>query len=144
METLDFKPRIRQGGAHSHTVHYWDFVISGKSLFELLALERFDVAGIFSDTVSSRQQNAWMRQLTGQVPGDLAPDRYPLYVCPECADFACGVVSVEIVFESDCVIWQNFTYENTIDPPDNSCFEYWVFTFAQPQYQNALSLFRHG
>jgi hypothetical protein len=43
---------------------------------------------------------------------DFPIDRYALYICPECGDFSCGVVSASIRREGDVVVWRDFGWQN--------------------------------
>ena len=45
----------------------------------------------------------------GRRPGDVTPDRIPLYVCSHCGDYGCGVTSVTIEVKADMVRWLDFS-----------------------------------
>lgn len=141
MEVLSFNPKVRKGGANSHTVHYSDFVISDCSLFEMLNLKRFDLAGIFGDTYFKNYQRQLVSQMLGESPTDLESGRHLLYVCPECGDIGCGAITTEIIFDSKTVTWKKFGYENGYEAIDYDYFsdENLIFTFDFEQYRKVLS-----
>lgn len=66
--------------------------------------------------------------------------RYTLYECADCAYLICGVISAEIIFNQDTVIWQNFGYED-----ENSLFlnnyQDIYFVFDRQQYESQLKQF---
>ena len=55
------------------------------------------------------------RMLLRREPSDLRPGRVPLFVCPECADYGCGVGSVLITCEGDRIVWSDFRWERDYD-----------------------------
>lgn len=42
--------------------------------------------------------------------------RVPLFVCPECGDFACGTITARVSRTELGVQWSDFAYENGFDP----------------------------
>jgi hypothetical protein len=49
-----------------------------------------------------------IEQLLLQNASPLRNGRVPIYVCAECGDAGCGVLSAEIVREDEAIVWRNF------------------------------------
>ena len=47
-----------------------------------------------------------------EQPGDVRPGRVPIFVCPECADYGCGVVTAAVRMDGDFIIWDEFATED--------------------------------
>lgn len=81
---------------------FLDFVLDGESLYERVA-SRFDLIGCMGWLDGEHDRRAAARLL-----GDAEPDiggRISLYVCPECADPYCGVITAAIVHSRGTVVW---------------------------------------
>ena len=55
------------------------------------------------------------RRLLLEEPADLPDNRRTLYICPECGDIGCGVVSLVIERVDKKIIWRDFGYENNYE-----------------------------
>jgi hypothetical protein len=126
----------RDGGiGNSSARRFLDFVIEGKSLYEILGsyftsryeslaydATSLDVANRLRTLASfgapvisclgwspSRQgeREAASRLLCSSEP-DASDGRCTIYVCPECGDIWCGAVVVKVERTADSVIWRDF------------------------------------
>lgn len=106
-----------------------DFVINDRPLRDLLLevpVTPQMVHGVAGADFLSVVDCAWpddaassLRQLAGTEPRDesswpLDAGRLPLYVCPMCADLACGAVTVAVAWDAstDRVAWSDFRVED--------------------------------
>lgn len=123
MTNLTFKRIIRKKEANTTERNYFDFIISGKSLSEILDAEKYDLIGIFGWIQNKVYENQQIEEFIGNNKSELKSGRIPLYVCPECGDISCGAITSEIEFNENQIIWKNFGYENEIDEIDFEGFE---------------------
>lgn len=81
-----------------------------------------------------------VRRLLLKEPADLPNDRRTLYVCPECGDLGCGVVSLVVERAGDRIIWRDFGYENGYEGMIHAeGFEgVGPFTFGRAGYEEAI------
>lgn len=76
---------------------------------------------------------------------DLPSGRVPLFVCPECAAYDCGLVTAKIERVGESILWSDFRWERDYD-------EWTVLTevadlrliFDSKMYANALQLKEKG
>ena len=70
--------------------------------------------------------------------------RLPIFVCPMCGDFGCGVGTVEVIKEDQHIVWQNFRWERDYDEwsqqSDNQ--KHFKRTFDAEQYMKVFDLYR--
>jgi hypothetical protein len=89
---------------------YLDFVIAERSLKDLLRLSDFVTP--LCHQWQTDQVHRSIEQLLLQSTSELRDNRVPIYVCAECGDVGCGVLSAEVVREGDSIIWRDFGREN--------------------------------
>lgn len=148
MEILTFKEAYRSGettASHSSKTErrYIDFIISGKSLGDLLEVTKKDLTGTFGWTENSLLENEQINEYIGLVKAELQTGRTSLYVCPECGDIGCGAITVKIEMTDDTVTWKDFGYENDVDAV--SLDEYnsiGPFTFNKKEYIKTFETIR--
>lgn len=134
MDILRLERRIRKGSNNTTERSYYDFIINEKSLSEKLNMVQRDLIGSFGWAMNDYDR-ALAKQFMGLQKSDLDSARYPLFVCPECGDIGCGMITIDIVFEPNQVIWENFAYENGYEPIDFEYFEYpIVYIFDKEDY----------
>lgn len=131
-----------------------DFAVDGDLLSKML--ERFDVPnpGVFglkaldflsvADLVWPEASISSLRQLAGLEPRSrywpLTPGRFPLYVCPMCADLGCGAITVEVVHDGGVVTWRDFQVEDGLEHNEQiDLTRFPSFTFDRGQYEAALT-----
>jgi hypothetical protein len=80
-------------------------------------------------------------QLLLQSLSKLPNGRIPIYVCAECGDIGCGVVSAEIIREDDAIIWRDFGRENDYEDQIHRDLYAHVdpFRFSWLQYKAVLT-----
>ena len=54
-------------------------------------------------------------------PSHLRSGRVPIFVCPECADYGCGVVTAAVAKDGDFAIWDSFATENNYSEEVHAC-----------------------
>jgi hypothetical protein len=111
MNIFTLAPASRKIGSSSSRT-YLDFVISGRSLKDLLRLS--DLVTPLCHQWQTTEVHRSIEHLLLQS-ASLRNGRVPIYVCAECGDIGCGVVSAEIVREDDAIIWRDFGRENNYE-----------------------------
>ena len=117
---------------------YWDFYVDGKRLADTLDIGDFipPIGWLGSDV-----ELHFLAMLLRKTPGDLPGNRTPIYVCAECADYGCGVVSCVIERTDEGIVWRDFGTQ-TGDGEDVCADEFdptLAFTFAPTAYYGTLS-----
>jgi hypothetical protein len=115
METLEFQIDTRKGGHSRHEVIFYDFVISGQRFGDIINLETLDKVSPFSDTLRLSDKLWHIDSLTFKVESTLTSGRTILYVCPECGDLECGVVSMKMEATEETIIWKDFGIETNLE-----------------------------
>jgi hypothetical protein len=115
----------------------YDFFVSGRPLLKELEQRGYDlIPRLGSDAlpidVDTRDT------LTLKCAGDLPSGRTALYVCPECGDDSCGVISVRIKRDGDAIVWSDFAFENDYDDRVEPLRDLGPFRFAESEYRQAL------
>lgn len=116
-----------------------DFLIDGKSL--RFRLEEH--VGNRATRLGSKMQpieSSFRDELLLLAQGGLSSGRVPLYICPLCGDYGCGVVSVRVRRQDGDYVWQDFAVED-----DDGRYEFIIerigpFRFEQSAYKRALSI----
>jgi hypothetical protein len=110
MNTLILAKSSRKIGPAQLPRTYLDFVISSHSLKDMLGVSDFVTPLCHQWSTADVHQS--VDQLLLQNASKLPNGRIPIYVCAECGDIGCGVVSAEIIREDDAIIWRDFGREN--------------------------------
>jgi hypothetical protein len=129
-----------------HTV---DFLVNGFSLFAATKAAERDMCGCFSpdyatcgNKLAERENDRLAKIFTFELPGEIAPDRPALFICPQCSDLGCGAITFRLSRAGDKVRWSDFGYENNYDEA-YSDFESFVaigpFEFDIEAYLAAIS-----
>lgn len=117
-------------------IHFWDMIVSGKSLYEVVLENRLDCVSVLGSHGSQLDRTA-QEQLLLEAPGDFPGGRIALYVCPLCADFGCGAVSAKIWRDSSNIVWSNLAFGT--DDEDLSPIEpAGPLSFDIDQYRHAI------
>jgi hypothetical protein len=115
---------------------FLDFVINGKSLWQICEEERFDIVScLWLPTIY--QPN--VQRLLLESSPSLSDGRSAIYICPECGSIDCGAVVVRIEIFNDRVVWRDFAFVNSFEeyPLDSfNVFDPVVFELAA--YRNML------
>ena len=117
---------------------YWDFYIDGRRLADVLNIGDFipPIGWLGSDS-----ELHFLSMLMRKTTGDLGGSRIPLFVCPECADYGCGVVSCVIERNGDGIVWRDFgmqtNYDDDIRVDEHD--RYRSYTFEPSVYYQTLS-----
>lgn len=106
---LTFERAVRGGGGSRTEIVHWDYLMDGQSLRARLKVADFipPLGWLRPDAETRFRQILLLKQ-----PSDLRPGRVPVFVCPECADYGCGVVTASVAKDGDFVIWESFATEN--------------------------------
>jgi hypothetical protein len=99
--------RRREGGGGRTQRDFLDFIVDGRPLSESVG-DQVSCLGWLAPEENTRAA----RRLLLEEPADLPNNRRTLYVCAECGDVGCGVVSVVVERDGDKVVWRDFGYEN--------------------------------
>ena len=107
-DQLTFKPAQRK----RTRCDYKDYFINGKRLADILDIGDFIPPFGWLD---SEVEKHFAEMLLGGKPSDLRAGRIPLFVCPECVDYGCGVGTCQIEIKDDKVIWREFGWETNYE-----------------------------
>ncbi|CAN5131457.1 hypothetical protein BH23VER1_BH23VER1_27440 [soil metagenome] len=103
-DKLTFQPGFRQ----RTNGNYDDYFVNGQRLADTLRIGDFiPPFGWLDKAVESR----FAEMLLRKTPSDLRKGRVPLFVCPECVDYGCGVGTCMIDREGDLIAWRDFGWE---------------------------------
>ncbi|MFC5601601.1 hypothetical protein [Deinococcus cellulosilyticus] len=91
---------------------YLDFILNGVSLKEYLRCEEATVRATLFRGQYRPPVRDFLTRLK-QFKPSLPDSREEIYVCPFCADLACGSVTVQMVMTDDAVVWKNFGYQGS-------------------------------
>jgi hypothetical protein len=95
---------------------FLDFVVDGVSLYEEVGRRSDLISTVWIDPpMPKEEQGKAIRRLLKADTGDLPNGRVSLYICPECGDLGCGVISVQIDVADDQITWRDFGYENNYE-----------------------------
>ena len=100
--------QLRSGFRSRNKCGYLDFFVNGAKLADILRIGDF-ISPL--GWLSPRSDLHFRRMLLRKCPSDLQSGRVPLFVCPECADYGCGVGTVRITREGTSIVWSDFGWE---------------------------------
>lgn len=114
LDVLGFAAAHRTGSASRAERSFFDFTLNAKPLKGRIPPN--DHIGVFG-WQAKKVERSHARVLLGKEPSPLGSGDAPLYVCPECADLGCGVISVTVTFHDDCVVWSDIGWDpSTLTP----------------------------
>ena len=122
---------------------FLDFVVDGVSLYEEIGRRSDLISTLWIDPPMSREeQDKAIRRLLTLNTGDLPNGRVSLYVCPECGDLGCGVITVQIDVADNQITWRDFGYENNYEEhvERDSYSSVGPFHFSRQVYEATLNL----
>jgi hypothetical protein len=140
MNTLSFHSNHRPGktlenGSTLSDRKYFDFIISGQSLAQLLKLTNNDQIGALGWTANREYENKLINEFLGNEKPELESGRTSFYVCPECGDIGCGAITATIEVTDNSVLWKEFGFENNSSVPDFEDYkEIGPFRFDKTDY----------
>jgi len=145
-DQLTFELKSRKGtnklpsGITKSERNYIDFIVSGKSLGEILGAENYDLIGNFGWTENVEYENEQISEfLKGKEPS-LETGRIMFYVCAECGDISCGALTGKISETEKEIIWSEFAYENNYEEYDLTEYKnIGPFIFEKTNYRNKLN-----
>ncbi len=131
MNSLTWQETFRKGvadskseGLSSSPLLYLDFVVSGRLLSEWLKVEQIDRVGVFEPGVDKKYLTHCIEEFLGRKKNAWQSDRISFYICPECGDPHCGVISAKIKQnEKYQFCWSDFAYEAPYSEPDFSDYK---------------------
>lgn len=88
---------------------YWDYYVDGQRLADELRVGDF-IPPI--GWLGGEAEQRFLAMLLRKADGDLPGGRVPLFVCAECADYGCGVVSCIVERTEDGIVWRDFATQN--------------------------------
>jgi len=120
--------------------NYIDFIVSGKSLGEILGAEKSDLIGNFGWTENTEYENEQISEFLKEKEPSLETSRIMFYVCAECGDIGCGALTGKISETENEIIWSEFAYENNYEKYDLTEYEnIGPFIFEKVSYRNKLN-----
>jgi hypothetical protein len=138
---LELKERVFRSHGDGRYDRFIDFVIDGKSVREHKEIDPEYISPLIIGTDSNTQQ--YLSRLLGDTEADLPGGRYTLYVCPECQDISCGIVSMEIAFGPEGVRWKNFGWQSDLSEVDLFEHQPGPYDFNREDYARALTSLKH-
>jgi len=136
LDELSLVESTRAGGTHSARRDYRDFAVNRRRLRDVLALG--DVVSVFG-WLDRRAEREYARRLL--PPSPRGSVRATLYVCPECADPGCGVVTMQVEAHEDCVVWSEPGWADAIGDTAPLAEPWRDLWFDRVAYHNALALY---
>ncbi|RTQ50064.1 hypothetical protein EJV47_10510 [Hymenobacter gummosus] len=119
MDTLHFAlTEVHEATAASLTQVYFDFIVSGNSLSQLLQLEKAHKTSILYPHRSDKVLEHVIKLFLGVEKSLLNQERTCFYVCAECGNLACGAITATIEIHDTTVIWKDFGWNFGDDEPD--------------------------
>jgi hypothetical protein len=117
MTTLKLVYSNRKGetfedGTTKSAREYFDFIVSGKSLRDLIEHPELDLIGTFGWSNNKTYEKKQIDEFLGHIKPELKSGRCCFYVCPECGDISCGAITAKIEVNENDVVWKDFGYEN--------------------------------
>ena len=139
MDTIELKSKIRKGSKNQTEREFQDFIVNGKSLFEIFGEpDLVGTIGSFGKEVNIEAVNL----LLLKKYSELKSKRIPIYICPECGDLGCGAITISIVKKDKSFIWSSFGYENNYQDELLEEFkEVGPFKFQKEEYLNLFKKF---
>jgi hypothetical protein len=133
---LKLEWKKREGGDGRTQRDYLDIVVDGRPLSEMFGGDMASCLGWLDPEANAGA----VRRLLLEEAADLPNDRRTLYVCPECGDAGCGVVSLVVGLDGDKIVWRDFGYENNYEGVVRTeGFEgVGPFVFKRAEYERAL------
>jgi hypothetical protein len=122
---------------------FLDFVVDGVSLYEKIGRRHDLISTLWMDPpMHKEEQVKAIRRLLTLDAGDLSNGRVSLYVCPECGDLGCGVISAQINVTDDHITWHDFGHENNYEEnvERDSYSSVGPFQFSRSVYEATLNL----
>lgn len=107
MSSFELRWQDRRVGANQTPVRFLDFVVDGRSLYERHGADFVAPLGWLAPDEDRRAADRLLRK----APPDV-DDRVALYVCPECGDLDCGVISARIERDGDAIVWRDLAFSS--------------------------------
>ena len=143
---LTFELKSRKGinnipsGITKSERNYIDFIVSGKSLGEILGAQKLDLIGNFGWTDNLDYENGQISEFLKEKKPTLETDRIMFYVCAECGDIGCGALTGKISETENEIIWSEFAYENNYEEFDLTEYQnIGPFIFDKKSYLNKIN-----
>ena len=133
--TLELKRNRRKVAAGQTGRDYFDFIVNGKSLIEIL--EPSDLIGCLGWGRPEIEKHTIAQLLAKELP-EPESGRVPIYICPECGDLGCGAVTARICEEAESYIWSDFAFENNYEGTVELYSEIGPFSFDKDAYSKVL------
>jgi hypothetical protein len=111
MNSLRLQYATREGNSNKQERQYLDFIISGRSLREILGILNFDLITPLVWSSNREYEKELLHIFTLRKKPELETGRIMLYVCPECGDIDCGAITATIADLGDRIVWRSFGYE---------------------------------
>lgn len=108
--SFQFKKTIRPKSFTKKERAYFDYIISGHSLLDLLEINNSNLVTPFGWFENKEYEQRLKQILTLQQKPDLDTGRVTLYVCPECGDIDCGAITATVVDAGDQIQWKDFGF----------------------------------
>ncbi len=142
MDILKLNLETRKGernknGTSKSERQFFDFIISGKSLRQILKITDRDLIGVLGWGENKIFEQRQINEFIGVEKPEIKTVRTKFYVCPECGELDCGAITGKIEFTENHIIWKDFGYENNLSEPDFDIYEnIGPFTFERIKYLN--------
>lgn len=118
-------------------LRFADILIDGESLYGKFCNKGYDYV-VTLGWGSEEFQRCSIQQLKLQEPSELQDSRYPILVCPLCADLGCGAITARIEKNGDEVSWSDFQEEDNLGLLDVKKFDIAPIYFCLDEYERAI------
>ena len=134
MNSLQLRSAIRERTRCS----YWDYYVDGRRLADILDIGDF-IPPI--GWLGPEMELHFLSMLLRKSDGDLDGGRTALFVCAECGDYGCGVLSCIIERTDDGIIWRDFGMQTNYDDEVlvDAKNRYRAYTFDPTAYYQTFS-----
>jgi len=123
------------GGLGEWDRQYIDFIVSGKSLGELLDLQHSEKVGALGWAKNIEREIQIIDEFLGLEQNKYKKGRTCFYVCKECGSIGCGALTATILVLDKIVIWKDFGFENDRSEPNLEPYKnIGPFSFDRVQY----------
>lgn len=140
--TFERKTKPKDPNTNSEDRNYFDFLIDGVSLSQLLGGVG-DNIGKFGWGFNKKYELEELDALKSTKGSRHENNLHAIYVCSECGDEGCGAVMFEITENNGMIEWKNFVWSDGYLDDGDDPIDYPSIYFLIPDYYNALSMLRN-
>ncbi|KAA5538928.1 hypothetical protein FYK55_26185 [Roseiconus nitratireducens] len=130
--------QLRSATRERNRCSYWDYYVDDRRLADVLDVGDFIPPIGWLGSVTELH---FLSMLLRAADGDLSGNRAPLFVCAECADYGCGVLSCNIDRTYEGIVWRDFGMQTDYDDEliVDDRYRDRIYTFDPTEYYRTFS-----